>query len=85
MANLDMAGIITRVCTSLKSKFSKVTFEQAVTSGTKLGTITIDGEGHDIYSDLPAVTTADYGKFLVVSSGGKWYPAEVPNANGEHF
>lgn len=81
MANLDMAGIITRVCTSLKSKFSKVTFEQAVTSGTKLGTVNIDGTGHDIYSDLPAVTTSDNGKVLMVSSGA-WTAASLPVYDG---
>lgn len=78
MANLDMAGIITRVCTSLKSKFSKVTFEQAVTSGTKLGTVNIDGTGHDIYA--PTVPSAS---MVVTISGSSSTGRQMNKTAGE--
>ena len=48
-------------------------------------TKTADGqEWKDAAKELPAVTTADNGKFLRVVSGA-WAAAEIPNANGGSF
>ena len=56
MATLDLAGIITRVCTDLRAKFSKVSFSPVLYSGTKTATITVDGANYDIYA--PTVPSA---------------------------
>ena len=50
MANLDLAGIITRVCTDLKTKFSKVTFSK-YSSGFN---ITVDGTSHSVGIPAPS-------------------------------
>lgn len=50
MANLDLAGIITRICTDLRAKFSKVTVTRSLTSGTKSATVTVDGVKYDLYA-----------------------------------
>lgn len=65
MANLDLAGIITRVCTDLRSKFSKVSVTPSLTSGTKSATVTVDGTDYDLYApasyELPPATTSTLG------------------------
>lgn len=53
MANLDIAGIITRVCTDLRAKFSKVTVTYNLTSGTKSATLTVDDTDYDLYAPTP--------------------------------
>lgn len=60
MANLDLAGIITRVCTDLRAKLSKVTVKQHITGGTKSATVTVDGVEYALYAPTPpkASTTA---------------------------
>lgn len=71
MANLDLAGIITRVCTDLRSKFSKVSVTPTLTSGTKSATVTVDGTDYDLYApasyELPAATTSTLGGVKVGS------------------
>lgn len=65
MANLDLAGIITRVCSDLRSKFSKVSVTPTLTSGTKSATVTVDGTDYDLYApasyELPPATTSTLG------------------------
>lgn len=65
MANLDLAGIITRVCTDLRSKFSKVSVTPTLTSGTKSATVTVDGTDYDLYApasyELPPATASTLG------------------------
>lgn len=51
MANLDLSGIITRICADLKTKFSKVTF---IKEGTGDFDITVDGIRYHIASPAPA-------------------------------
>ena len=36
-------------------------------------------------TDLPLVTSSDSGKFLRVSSAGKWVAETIPNASGVSF
>lgn len=50
-----------------------ISVTQTATSGAKVGSIKINGISTDLYApnELPQVTTADNGKFLVVE-GGKW-------------
>lgn len=65
MATLDLAGIITRVCTDLRSKFSKVSVTPSLTSGTKSATVTVDGTDFDLYAPasytLPPATASTLG------------------------
>lgn len=65
MANIDLAGIITRVCTDLRSRFSKVSVTPSLTSGTKSATVTVDGTDYDLYApasyELPPATTSTLG------------------------
>lgn len=60
MADLDLAGIITRACANLRLRFSKVTVTRSLTSGTKSATVTVDGVNYDLYAPTPptASTTA---------------------------
>lgn len=60
MADLDLAGIITRVCANLRLRFSTVAVVRILTSGTKSATVTVDGVEYDLYAPTPptASTTA---------------------------
>lgn len=60
MADLDLAGIITRTCANLRLRFSKVAVLRILTSGTKSATVTVDGVKYDLYAPTPptASTTA---------------------------
>lgn len=59
MATLDMAGIITRICTKLKDKFAPI-------------------------DAIPAVTSSDNGKVLMVVNGA-WAAGSIPSATGVSF
>lgn len=52
MANLDLSGIITRICADLKTKFSKVTFRKYAAGDFD---ITVDGTSYSITLPAPAV------------------------------
>ena len=57
MAELDLAGIITRVCTDLMTKlrtrFSKVFVTNMLNRGTWIASINIDGTYHKLYAPTP--------------------------------
>ena len=67
MAELDLAGIITRVCEDLKIKFSKVSFTSTRNTPNTVAFITVDGVTHRICApaastDTPLMDgTASYG------------------------
>lgn len=67
MADLDLAGIITRVCEDLKIKFSKVSFTSMRNTPNTVAFITVDGVTHGICApaastDTPLMDgTASYG------------------------
>lgn len=64
MANLDLTGIITRICTDLRAKFSKVTVERYITSGTMCAKVTVDGTSTILYAPrytLPIASTSKLG------------------------
>ena len=44
-----------------------------------------DKNGNITIVDLPAVTSEDSGKFLRVSSKGKWVAESISNAEGVNF
>lgn len=63
---------------------------QTLTSGTEIATVTIDGTATKLYapsggsSELPAVTSSDNGKVLMVVDGA-WAAASIPSASGVSF
>ena len=75
MANLDLAGIITRICTDLRAKFSKVTVTRSLTSGTKSATVTVDGVKYDLYAPSQpfASTTAPLMDGTASYGSGNYY------------
>lgn len=86
MANLDLAGIITRVCTDLKEKFSKVAVERSLTSGTKSATVTVDGVKYDLYAPTPPTAstiaplmdgTASYGSGNFYARSNHVHPTDT--------
>lgn len=87
MATLDMAGIITRVCTKLKDKFAPITIVPTVNSAlqpSSLKTInntSLVGSGNISIPALPAVISADNGKVLMVVNGA-WAAGELPVYDG---
>lgn len=54
------------------------------TSNAQLGNITVGGLSYDIYSNVPAVSSADDGKVLRVVNG-QWTAVNLPSANGGSF
>ncbi len=54
------------------------------TSNAQLGNITVGGMSYDIYSNVPAVSSADDGKVLRVVNG-QWSAVNLPSANGGSF
>lgn len=81
MATLDMAGIITRICTKLKDKFAPIAIVSTVNSAlqpSSLKTInntSLVGSGNISIPALPAVTASDNGKVATVVNGA-WSAAE---------
>lgn len=57
MAELDLAGIITRVCTDLMTKlrtrFSKVSVISRLNRGTFIASIDVDGTNYQLYAPTP--------------------------------
>ena len=90
----DSGFITSAPVTSVNGKTGDVTLSAADVSAipsTLTGTAgqvltkTADGqEWKDAAKELPAVTTADNGKFLRVVSGA-WAAVEIANANGGSF
>lgn len=80
MANLDLSGIITRICADLKTKFSKVTFEK--NDATGFG-ITVDGTRYYIalptpYTQLPDMDgTASSGNGTNYARGNHRHPTDT--------
>lgn len=86
MADLDLAGIITRVCTDLKSKFSKVSVTTSLTDGTESATIVVDGRKHVLYApSVPSASTtkpymdgtASYGSGMAYARANHVHPTDT--------
>lgn len=94
MADLDLTGIITRVCTNLKAKFSKVVVSRSLTSGTKSATVTVDGTAYDLYAPTPPVATttaplmdgtASYGSGTAYARSNHVHPTDTSRAASTHI
>lgn len=72
MATLDLAGIITRVCSDLRTKFSKEFSKVSVYAisytGTKIATIAVDDKSYNIYAPIVSVETGTLTKGSAASS-----------------
>lgn len=84
MATLDMAGIITRICTKLKTKFSKVSIGQISSSGSHIAAITIDGIKYDLWAPTPPSASAVLPKMDGVASAGSNTGAASGYSRGNH-
>lgn len=86
MATLDLAGIITRVCTDLRVKFSKVVISRSLTDGTKSATVIVDGTEYDLYAPTPPAAstvapkmdgTASYGSGTYYARSNHVHPTDT--------
>lgn len=85
MADLDLAGIITRVCANLRLRFSTVSILRILTSGTKSATVTVDGVKYDLYAPTPPTAstttplmdgTASYGSGTSYARSNHVHPTD---------
>lgn len=86
MADLDLAGIITRVCANLRLRFSTVAVMRILTSGTKSATVTVDGVKYDLYAPTPPPAstttplmdgTASYGSGTSYARSNHVHPTDT--------
>lgn len=86
MADLDLAGIITRVCANLRLRFSTVAVMRILTSGTKSATVTVDGVEYDLYAPTPPPAstttpsmdgTASYGSGTSYARSNHVHPTDT--------
>lgn len=86
MPTLSLSGIITRICTDLQHKFSKVTVKQVVPSGKVVATITVDGVPRKLYVPEPPTAsiitplmdgTASYGSGTSYARSNHRHPTDT--------
>lgn len=86
MADLDLAGIITRACANLRLRFSKVAVSRTLTSGTKSATVTVDGVKYNLYAPTPPTAstaaplmdgTASYGSGTSYARSNHRHPTDT--------
>ena len=82
-----MSYTITNNIMYIRNEVGELVPVSMIASGSvkSVNNIKPDENGNVTITDLPAVTSEDSGKFLRVSSTGKWVAESISNAEGVNF
>ena len=82
-----MSYTITNSIMYIRNEVGELVPVSMIASGSvkSVNNIKPDENGNVTITDLPAVTSEDSGKFLRVSSTGKWVAESISNAEGVNF